>query len=368
MAPFPMNDTDLLVKAAGERLGIQMHSVPVARNSVPYDSRSACSYYGTCRACPIGAMYSSDQTIARLERSPRFRVTTGAEATRVELDEQGRARRVVYLDDAGREHAAEAGIVILAVQSVETVRILLASACRSHRDGLGNSSGTLGRYFIEHPKFYLRGRVRQRLHPFRQGFETATTYQFHDHPRRDEYAGGRLLVRENAGPSPAMIAAQSGKWGRELRDEVQEIFGRYVTLGAFLEQLPLETNRITLSDQVKRRDGTPAAKVEFKLVSAYEQRGFEAMRDVMLGILAELGADDVEVVMPPSNSGHYMGGHRMGWSAADSVTDANLEVHEVPGLFLASGGAFPTSGIANPTLTTVALTLRMADHIVPAAR
>lgn len=364
MPAFPMNDTDTLVKEASSKLGILIHSVPVARNSVKYDGRSACSYYGTCRACPIGAMYSSDQTIARLKKFPNFRLKTNAEVSRVELSPTGGLRGVVYLDEAGRELAARAPKVILAVQSVETVRVLLHSTSGRFPNGLANRNGQVGKYFVEHPKFYVLGRVEQQLHPFKQGFETATTYQFQDHPHRGEYAGGRLLVRENAGLSPGLIAAGSGYWGKRLKQEIKEQFGRYITLGAFLEQLPHENNAITMSNTVKRRDGGPAARVDFKLVGDYERRGFTAMKTVMERILDAVGASDVRVVMDLSNSGHYMGGHRMGSDPQQSVVDSFLETHEVKGLYLAGGGVFPTSGVANPTLTTVALTLRMADHIL----
>ena len=360
MGAFPMNDTDLLVKEGAAKLGIKFHSVPVARNSVKYDGRSACAYYGTCRACPIGAMYSSDQTVARLLQRPNFRLRTEAEVSRVELTASGALKGVVYLDAEGKEHAALAPRVVLAVQSVETARILLHSSSPRFPDGLANGSGTVGKYFIEHPKFYVIGRVKQQLHPFLQGFETATTYQFHDHEKRGERAAGRLLVREDAGLSPGLIAAGSGNWGERLRAEIRENFGRTIKLGAFLEQLPHEENRIVLSKSVKRRDGGAAARVEFTLVREYERAGFHAMKATMEQVLESVGATDVRVLMDLSNSGHYMGGHRMGSDPATSVCDANLECHEVKGLYLAGGGVFPTSGIANPTLTTVALSLRSA--------
>jgi choline dehydrogenase-like flavoprotein len=81
-------------------------------------------------------------------------------------------------------------------------------------------------------------------------------------------------------------------------------------------------------------------------------------------LFGEMGASDVELIMPPSNSGHYMGGHRMGSDAECSTTDSYLKTHEVGNLYLASGGAFPTAGVSNPTLTTVALVLRMAEQIL----
>ena len=364
MPPFPMNDTDRAVKAACDRLGIQLHSVPVARNSTTYRGRSACCYYGTCRACPIGAMYSSDQTIALLELRSNFRLILHAEAIRIEVDDASRARRVIYLDADGREHAAEAEKIILAVQCVEAVRLLRNSHTSRFKNGLGNNNGILGRYFLEHAKFYVMGRVKERLTPYQQGFETATTFKFHDHSRRGEYAGGRLLVRENAGPSVPQIAIRSGLWGRELKAEINQLFGHYVTLGAFLEQLPNEHNRIDLSRRVRGRAGLPGARVDFKLVGEYEQQGFLQMKHEMGRILDAMGAEEVRCIMAPANSGHYMGGHRMGTRPEESVTDGFLELHDVPGLYLATAGAFPTSGISNPTLTTVALVFRMVDRIL----
>ena len=88
------------------------------------------------------------------------------------------------------------------------------------------------------------------------------------------------------------------------------------------------------------------------------------MAKVMGRLFGEMNASEVEVIMPPSNSGHYMGGHRMGDDPESSTTDSYLKTHEIDNLFLASGGAFPTAGVSNPTLTTVALVLRMAERML----
>ena len=357
MGPFAMNDTDRLVRAAGDKLDIKFHSVPCARNSTIYENRSACAYYGVCRACPISAMYSSDYTVNRLEAKPNFELRPDSPAARIETDAHGRASVVVYHDADGNEQAIGAQKVVLAAQAIETVRLLLNS-------DLCNRNGMLGKYFMEHPKFYMSGRVGERLSPFRQGFETATTLKYHDHPNRDRYAGGRLLVRENAGPSVPEIAVEGGLWGEDLRNEIRETFGHYITLGAFLEQLPYEHNRISLSGSRRDTNGVAAAKVEFKLQGEYENAGFTEMSKVMESLFHELGASDVEVIMPPSNSGHYMGGHRMGNDPETSTTDSFLKTHEIDNLYLATGGAFPTAGVSNPTLTTVALVLRMAEEML----
>jgi choline dehydrogenase-like flavoprotein len=309
-------------------------------------------------------LYAADQTIRRLQRLSNFTLVTQACVIRVEVDSRRRTRRVVYVDRDSRQQAVQAERIVLATQCVEIVRILLNSATGAFPRGLANNNGRLGMAFMEHPKFYVRGRVRAKLDPYRQGFETATTYQFHDHRLRGDWSGGRLLVREDSGPSVPEIARQSGLWGEALRREISETFGRFVTLGAFLEQLPNDDNRISLSERVRDRHGQPAAKIQFRLMGEYERRGFEEISRVMRRILDALGAEDVELIVAPTVSGHFMGGHSMGSDPETSVTDDLLEAHEVKGLYLASAGAFPTGGVSNSTLTTVALALRMAHKML----
>ncbi len=171
-------------------------------------------------------------------------------------------------------------------------------------------------------------------------------------------------MREAAGPSPSDIARSSGLWGKALADEIREVFGHYVTLGAFMEQLPYDDNRVTLSKSIQNEHGRPAAKVELRLMREYETNGYLAMKREMERIMDAIGATNVRVIMEPSIAGHYMGTHRMGHDPNSSITNDRLECHTVKNLFLASAGAFPTGGISNPTLTGVALTLRMADHVL----
>lgn len=357
MPAFPMSQTDLFVKGACDKLAIPLVSVPVARNSVAYQGRAMCVNHAVCRACPIGAVYSSHQTVRALEQERHFKLIVGADVVRIEADREGKARRVIYVDEREVEHAVEAERIVLAVQGVEAVRLLLDS-------GLANRNALLGRGLTEHPKFYMIGRVRPTLDAHRHDFETATTLLFHDHPRRSEHAGGRLMVRVPAGPSPSRIAMESGLWGRALKEEVRAVFGHYVTLGAFLEQLPYEDNRVTLSKAVRNEHGRPAARIQFGLMREYETQGYLAMKRQMERIFDALGATEVRVLMKPSIGGHYMGCHRMGDDPETSVTSSFLECHEVNHLFLATQGAFPTGGISNPTLTGVALSMRMASHIL----
>ena len=64
-----------------------------------------------------------------------------------------------------------------------------------------------------------------------------------------------------------------------------------------------------------------------------------------------------------SLSWHHMGTTRMATSPREGVVDANCRVHGMTNFFVAGSSVFPTSGHANPTLTIVALALRLADHL-----
>ena len=68
----------------------------------------------------------------------------------------------------------------------------------------------------------------------------------------------------------------------------------------------------------------------------------------------------------PNGGGHIMGTTRMGTNRSNSVVDSNCRVHGYDNLSVAGSSVFPTGGCANPTLTIVALTLRLADTLAAA--
>ena len=70
-------------------------------------------------------------------------------------------------------------------------------------------------------------------------------------------------------------------------------------------------------------------------------------------------------MMPESARGvnHQLGSTRMHESARLGVVDTDCRLHTIDNLYVIGGSVFPTAGSCNPTLTVVALTLRLADHI-----
>lgn len=136
------------------------------------------------------------------------------------------------------------------------------------------------------------------------------------------------------------------------------------------EQTPSPSNRITLSRE-KDRDGLPRVSIEWRLSdadtdSAY--RGFLLLRDSLSRAgRARLLFDEDQLRDKLSRSvplgGHHIGTARMAATAAAGVVDGQCAVFGLPNLFVASSAVFPTSSHANPTLTIVALAVRLAAHL-----
>ena len=191
-------------------------------------------------------------------------------------------------------------------------QILLRSRCDAFPDGLANRSGVLGRYIMDHVKFFLMGRIPTKINPHAKGFETAGSSQYHDHQDRSLYSGARLLIRDNSGPTPLEGALASGKWGKDLKEEIKDVFGSYLTLGMIMEQLPQYENRITLSPKLKNEYGDPAPHIQFNLMSDYERRGHQELTAVLMRVFDALGAKDVRTLLKPAVSGHHIGGQSYG--------------------------------------------------------
>ncbi|WP_414899619.1 FAD-dependent oxidoreductase [Sphingomonas flavalba] len=187
-------------------------------------------------------------------------------------------------------------------------------------------------------------------------------FAFHLAHLRNMLLGGPMLV--------AFVA----RWLRLrtfARRKLPSVFlrnatGRYA-MDIHLEQVPNPDSRITLSGT---RDalGVPRVTVDWQTTDADRamfRRGMALMRDASRGSGVELECDDAALdhaVLHPT-PGHHIGTARMAHSPADGVCDANGQVFGVAGLYVSGSALFPTGGVANPTLTIVALALRLADHL-----
>ncbi|MFB6179330.1 MAG: GMC family oxidoreductase [Halorientalis sp.] len=381
--PFPLpafrpSYSDSLFADACERLGVTMHSVPNARNSERYDDRSACVGYGTCKpVCPSGAKYSADVHVRKAE-TEGARIIDRAPVQRLVTDDSGEhVDAAVYATPDGTEHRQSAREFVVACGGVETPRLLLLSRSSDHPDGLANSSGAVGRYFMDHLFAGASGLLDQRTRQNHVGFLTSESHQFYDDPGQsasgtqgeipasDADLGPIKLEFSNyAGPSPVELALGGDEWGDDLLDNLRQSYGNHIAMGGLVGQLPRKVNRITLDASTTDDHGNPVPDVQWS-IDARTRRTIERANEIQRTILEELGATDVTVVGPDETGPafHHMGTTRMGSDPTESVVNPQLRTHDVSNLSIASSSVFVTSGAVNPTLTIAALALKCADHV-----
>lgn len=366
--PHGFNLASQAIKRGADLLGLHMVREPLALPSRDWQGRPACVGAGTCHmGCLISAKSSMDVTYVRkAEATRRVDIRTNCMAREVEIDRSGKARGVVYFDPAGHEQRIAARAVVLACNAVETARLLLMSQSNHWPQGLANSSGLVGRNFMEHLAVFTFGRFDQRVDSWR-GTPTGGMLQdyYETESKRGFARGWTTLVTANS-HWPFAVARRLGGWGEEHKQSMLQRFGYSACIATIGEQLPDLRNHVAL-DPVKRDVyGLPVPLLE-NLPRANDQAMIHAMQRTLKELLESAGA--VEIwgnEYGPGMSSHYLGTCRMGHDPRRSVVDKWCRSHDVPNLFIADGSVLVTVGAVNPALTISALAVRTAEGIVAA--
>jgi len=360
---LPGNNNFKVFEAGAKALGYsEVHTGRMAINSAEYDGRMACQQTGFCfQGCKWGAKWSAAYTdIPRGEATGNLEVREKAHVLRIEHGEDGRVNGVVYADAKGNEHKQMARAVCLAGNSFESPRVLLNSASAMYPDGLANSSGQVGRNYMRH----MTGSVYATFEePVRMWRGTTMAGIIQDEAKHDPsrgFVGGYELETLALG-LPFMAAfLDPGGWGREFTtalDSYENMAGMWI-VG---EDMPQETNRVTLNHDVTDQFGMPVANVHFD-----DHPNDVAMRNHAYArgkaVYEAVGATRT-FPTPPYPSTHNLGTNRMSENPRDGVVNKWGRTHDIDNLFISDGSQFTTGAAENPTLTIVALAIRQADHI-----
>lgn len=184
--------------------------------------------------------------------------------------------------------------------------------------------------------------------------------------RRGFVRGARWALAPTGGPVNTALPSRAGTqvWGADHHVHVRSHLGHGANWGLFAEDLPDETNVVSLSKTVTDSDGIPAPEIRYSMsdnsrimLDFHIERASES--------LVEAGARSVEVDRLMRYSGwHLLGTARMGDDPKTSVLDRWNRAHDVPNLYVVDGSCFVTSTGVNPTSTIVALALRAAEHLI----
>jgi choline dehydrogenase-like flavoprotein len=317
---------------------------------------------------------------------------------------RNRISSVDVLNYAREKFSFSADYFVVCAGTVESSRLLLCSS------DVPNPHDQIGRYFHDHVAFHAarflspaRERALQSLGPFfvdgtthtckfeaslalreREGLLPVCSYIAIDEPEDSGALAMRSMLR----------SVQRGHFREGLRtnlvpmlrgggDVARVLFysrfkgRRTVTKQALLrlkvdvEQAPHPENRIRLSDSKTDALGLCTTIVQWRVNEpemSTALRYASIMQDYLQGLELDPGDWSQSVVdhtLPAMfDTNHAMGGLRMGTDASRSVVNRELTVHGLDNLHIASCAVFPSGSSSNPTFTMMALTLRLADHLV----
>jgi choline dehydrogenase-like flavoprotein len=344
-------------------------------------------------------------TVYREEILKANNITTVLNASVLNVESDYTARTVTRLRVGRFENtrfAVTAKFFILATGAIENARLLLTSN-NVIRAGLGNQNGLVGRFFMSHalcnPALFLPS------DPLLQ----ATLYMNSKPPVDKLRVTGHLtlspevqrehtLLNFNAVFSPIYIARTGlmslkrlmsrdfDSVAKDLKNILTDMDGvakatywkafkgvipvQAYSLTTAMEQAPNPESRVSLSSE---RDAfsIPRVKLDWRLspVDKWSLRRSLEILGTQLG-RAALGRLRIDVNNHDQSwpdvlrdAGHHIGTTRMHLDSKKGVVDENCRVHGMTNLFVAGSSVFPTSGHANPTLTLVALAIRLADHV-----
>ena len=371
------------------------------------------------------AFWQFDETFSRftlpscrdIKNSKNIRVLLHANAVAIRTSENGaQVTSVEIANLKGGRGIVQARQYILATGGLEIPRLMLSSRTQAHPYGIGNNHDQVGRYFMEHPhgrgaritshkpqhllntfplfKRYRGQRYGMLMRPS-EDFQnkacilnTGFTIDVLRHPgeQPEIYRRAYRTIKHNMAPSLTgryvwRTFKRTSRWAQDkfglyMRSQALKgkKYGIYTVARA--EQAPNPESRVTLADD-KDALGVPLAKLDWQLRDIDKASLLSAMQalDEELKRLDLGRAEPMEwlydstktwvfdsLISEHDKGGyHHMGTTRMGNNPATSVTDPDCRVHGVENLYIAGSSLFPTSGWANPTLTILALSMRLGD-------
>ena len=360
------------------------------------------------------AKWSPTPDLRRVERSAiaaarNLTLILHANVTEIRLDEDH--RRVIALEARSlrsRRLRVRARHYVLSCGGLETARLLLANRSQQ-RSGIGNGHDLVGRFLQDHPGAEIGYVVPRDEHALQRTFNLfhrgrvkysvrcSATPALQREAEILNVSGGVMFLAGNQSPYESLRLAYHKLRRRQVDAELARHLGRcvvharhlarpafdyYVRRRTFtpgakfpfvvtMEQEPNPQSRVTLSDDVDAL-GMPKLRVNWQLtdltrrtLTTFAQRVREQFELAGIGTIAlfDWVVDGEGCTERLADHYHHIGTTRIHESPRNGVVDAHLRVHGVDNLHVASSAVFPTSGHSNPTLTLLALCMRLADRL-----
>ena len=392
---------ELLVKKAGDKMGIPVIPSRLSILTRPLNGRPACHYCSQCgRGCATHSNFSSPPVlIDPALQTGHLTLITNAMAREVLTNNEGLATGVSYVDtETLEERQVNAKIVVLAASSCESARLLLNSKSVRHPNGLANSSNVVGKYLMDSTGTDVVGIIPELLDrpPHNEdGTGGAHLYipwwlqkkpEERDFPRGyhlELYGGLRMPAYGFMGGIHrynALFGGDTGKggggYGEKLKQDYRRFYGATIGFAGRGEMLARKENYCEIDPVVVDKYGIPVLRFHVTW-SDEELLQVKHMHETSREIISAMGGISMEAmptrdqsygILKPGRIIHEVGTTRMGDDPKTSVLNKYCQAHDAKNVFVADGGPFVSQAHKNCTWTILALAMRTAEYIAEERR
>ena len=383
LPPVALKCADHLIKRASEKIGIR--AIPARRAMLTKDHNGfkKCHFCAACdNGCETHSFFNSAFRIVvpLLQKYPRtFKLISNAMARSIDVNKKGLASGVTYVDRAtGQVRQIQARAVVAACGTLETTRLLLLSTSSLFPQGIANSSGWVGKNFMEH----LDARAQAFLPDLSfspnyagdgiGGSHIIIPWFGYDRPKNefDFLRGFHIEPSARLGQGPDKSAKGFPGFGKDFKREVRRWYGTRVRLSAHGEMLASPNKYVEIDKTVVDKWGVPVLKIHHPL-DDNDRKMFKRIIQTYEEIYTAAKAVDITLPKEPDKAGasiHEVGTVHMGDDAKTSVLNQYNQAWDVKNLFVTDGAAFTSGSHKNPTVTIMALAWRAAEYLLAEMR
>ena len=356
------------------------------------NDRGLCFYCGQCsRACSAYADFSSGSCLIfpAQKSGGQIDLYLNAMVREVTTNKEGKATGVSYINkDDRKEYQIKGKVVVLAASACSTARIMLNSKSSVHENGLGNSSGVVGKYLHDSTgssrAAFVPGLMDRKIYNEDGvgGMHVYTPWWLDnknlDFPRgyHMEIWGGMGMPSYgfgfNVNGLAKYLGEEVGGYGNKLREDAKRFYGSVIGISGRGECVAREDNYCEIDPNVVDEWGIPVLRFNYtwsdheRLQAKHMHQTFEEIFDAMdATVLGDTpGKDQDYGLLNPGLIIHEVGTARMGHDPKSSATNQYQQLHDIKNVFLVDGAPFVSQADKNPTWTIMALAWRTSDYII----
>ena len=346
-----------------------------------HNGRAPCHYCGPCyNGCSTGSYFSTQSsTLPAAKATGNLTLMSDMLVEKLEYDHESKRITSVKLINTKNNERSQlsAKLFFVCASTIGTTQILLNSKNEFFPDGLANSSGSLGRYLMDHltNESAATGVFLDDLDSYYEGVRPNGTYipRFKNLPnelQEQDFVRG-YGYQGNIFRADWRVQYNQKGFGADLKESLRKPGPWIWNLTGFGECLPKATNRITLHPTKKDRFGIPQVHIVFEWSENEKKIHKDIVKNAKRIMRAAGAVAVIESEAPMSTPGaaiHEMGTARMGDDPKLSVLNKHNQSHDIPNLFVTDGSCMTSSSCVNPSITYMALTARACDYAVKALK